>query len=381
MSQRKSIETKFMEERDAAMKALRGLDRRAFVKVAAATAGIAMAKGLHVPHSFQLVNVAYGAPDKARATEGMSGQRPFSFAYISDTHLYDKKLNERFIRSALKAVEDVNALDPQPDFVLFGGDLAQLGRPEELAIGAQILKEVKAPVKMMVGEHDWFLDMGQKWQELFGAPSYSFDWKGVHFVVIMSVNEADFWTQRGFTPEQRMGTVAGLDNGTQSRFEVGEAGRAWLKNDLAKVPHTTPVIVFSHSPLYKYYRDWNFWTEDADQVQALLRPFKNVTVIHGHTHQVLSNRIGNISFHGMLSTAWPWPYAPTGLPSLTVQMNRADPFDQFDGCGDGRMLVNEAGLVDKIYNLWDRNPVTVKASYLASKGAKEKPAKTTRGSY
>ena len=27
-----------------------------------------------------------------------------------------------------------------------------------------------------------------------------------------------------------------------------------------------PVIVFSHSPLYKYYRNWNFWTDDADAV-------------------------------------------------------------------------------------------------------------------
>ena len=194
-------------------------------------------------------------------------------------------------------------------------------------------------MKMMVGEHDWFLDLGDKWQELFGPPSYSFDWKGVHCVVLMSVHERDFWTARKMTPAERMHTVAGLDNGTQSRFEVGDAGRNWLKSDLAKVAHDTPLIVFSHSPLYKYYRDWNFWTEDADEVQAILRPYKQVTVLHGHTHQMLSNRIGNIDFHGFLSTAWPWPYAPQGLPPLTIQMNRADPFDQFDGCGDGRVNV------------------------------------------
>ena len=35
----------------------------------------------------------------------------------------------------MRAVDDVNRLDPQPDFVLFGGDLAQLGQPEELEIG------------------------------------------------------------------------------------------------------------------------------------------------------------------------------------------------------------------------------------------------------
>src|SRR4030095_692189 len=101
-----------------------------------------------------------------------------------------------------------------------------------------------------------------------------------------------------------------------------------------------------HSPLYKYYRDWNFWTEDAEQVQAILSPYKSVTVIHGHTHQVLSNRLGNIHFHGMLSTAWPWPYAPTGLPKLTVQMNRVDPFNQTEGMGTGIFNVKNTGRVD-----------------------------------
>jgi len=223
--------------------------------------------------------------------------------------------------------------------------------------------------------------MGDLWKELFGAPNYSFDHKGVHFVTIMSVQEKDFWTERGMTPIERMQTVAGLDNGTQSRFEVGPEGREWLKNDLNNVDKKTPLVVFSHSPLYKYYHDWNFWTEDADEVQAILAPFKTVTVIHGHTHQLLTNRIGNIAFHGMLSTAWPWPYAPSGLPKLTVQMNRADPFDQFDGCGDGTVTVGEAGLADALYNLWDRNPVTVRASYVFSDGKKDRPAATTLASY
>ena len=57
-----------------------------------------------------------------------AGRAPFTFAYISGTHLYEKKLNDRFVRAILRAVDDVNRLDPQPDFVLFGGDLAQLGQ-------------------------------------------------------------------------------------------------------------------------------------------------------------------------------------------------------------------------------------------------------------
>ena len=147
------------------------------------------------------------------------------------------------------------------------------------------------------------------------------------------------------------------------------------------MPATTPLLVFSHSPLYKYYRNWNFWTEDAEQVQALLRPYHKVTVIHGHTHQMLFNQIGNISFYGMLSTAWPWPYAPQGLPPLTVQMNRPDPFDPNDGMGTGTVFLHPDGLVDKVYNLWNRDPVQVSSAYLSSNGTSSVPAKPNLTSY
>ncbi len=366
----KSIETRHYEERDMLFRGLHNLDRRSFVKVSLAAAAAVAAKGLAHPFSFMPIDVAYGATDDF-----------FRIAYISDSHLYDRQVNDRFVRQLLRAVDDVNGLDPQPDFVLYGGDLAQLGRPTELTLGAQILKNVKAPTRMMVGEHDWYFDMGEKWRELFGEPTYSFDHKGIHFVVLNSVIEKDFWTSRGMTPEQRMQTVAGLDNGIQSRFTVGDEQRAWLQKDLAKVPKSTPLVVFSHSPLYKYYRNWNFWTDDADQVQAILKPFNRVTVIHGHTHQLVTNRIGNIAFHGMLSTAWPWPYAPEGLPPLTIQMDRPDPFNPNDGLGDGEVHVSPQGLVDKIYNLWNRDPVRISAAYVSSGGKKDPPAKPNLTSY
>jgi Icc protein len=372
----KGVETRHREERETLLRGLRGLDRRGFLKVASAAVAATMAQGLVTPHSFMPIRFAGAAPRRD------GGKREaFQIAYISDSHLYERRINERFVNAILRAVADINAMEPQPDFVLYGGDLAQLGQPAELALGAQILKELKAPVRMMVGEHDWFLDLGEGWRAQFGEPTYSFEHKGVHFVVLNSILEKDFWTERKLTPMQRMRIVAGLDNAIQSRFEVGAEQRAWLKQDLSGVATSTPVVVFSHSPLYKLYHDWNFWTDDAEQVQALLKRFDRVTVIHGHTHQVLTNRIGNIHFHGMLSTAWPWPYAPEGLPALTVEMNRPDPFDPQDGCGDGSVAVGADGLADKVYQLWNRHPVTVSSTYVSSGGKRDRPPSPSRGSY
>ncbi len=375
----KDVESRYLDEREAVFRALGKLDRRSFLKVAGAAAGIVAAKGLVPPHSFSLVRVAGAqppAPPRGATPRGAQVQgpvEPFRFAYISDSHLYERDVNDRFVNQLLRAVDDVNALDPQPDFVLYGGDLAQLGKRAELELGAQILRGLRAPVRMMVGEHDWFLDMGEAWLDLFGEQTYSFDHKGVHFVVLNSILQRDFWTPLGMTPMERMLTVAGLDNQRQSRFEVGEAQRAWLEQDLAGKSATTPIIVFSHSPLYKLYRPWNFWTDDAEQVQATLSRFRSVVVIHGHTHQILTNRIGNIHFHGMLSTAWPWPYAPEGTPELTVEMNRPNPFNPADGCGNGELRVHPDGLVDKIYGLWNRRPITVSRAYTTSSGAQDRP--------
>jgi len=315
------------------------ISRRDFLKVAASTTALG---------SLGVFNL------DAAAHEGV--RTPFTFAYVSDAHLYERKLNKRFIRAVEKAVNDMNSLNPQPDFILYGGDLAQLGQPGELELGKELLGQLKAPVKMMVGEHDWYFDMGEKWRELFGKDVYSFDHKRVHFVVLNSVIVEDYWTEPKMTPMERMKFMAQLDNPKGKPFMVGKEQREWLKEDLSKYDRSIPLVVFSHSPLYKYYRPWNFWTEDAEQVQDILWKFDTATVVHGHTHQLLLNQLGKITFHGMLSTAWPWPYPPEGVPKLTIQMDRADPFDQFDGCGDGTLDVMSNGQANITYNLWSRKP-------------------------
>jgi hypothetical protein len=181
----------------------------------------------------------------------------------------------------------------------------------------------------------------------------------VHFIVLNSILTYDDWTfNRWPSAEQRMLEMAGLDNPNGSPFMVGEKQRAWLAKDLKKVKKSTPIVVLSHSPLQKIYKGWNFWTEDAEQVQQLLQPFEKVTVLYGHVHQIQYNKIGNIAFTSAMATAWPWPYpqsyaqAESHLPKLTVQMNRADPFFERDATGWQFVDVN-TGRADIRFNLYN----------------------------
>ena len=69
------------------------------------------------------------------------------------------------------------------------------------------------------------------------------------------------------------------------------------------------------------------------------------------------------------------------MPELTIQMNRPDPFNPSDGCGDGEAQIHPDGLVDKIYGLWNRNPITVSRTYMTSNGKEDVPPKPNRPGY
>jgi calcineurin-like phosphoesterase family protein len=321
-----------------------GITRRAFIHrslLAGAAAGAA-ASGIFP--LIQTIDVAYGA-------------EAFSFAWISDSHLYPKTLNTRFVEKAERAVNDVNAMMPAPDFLIYGGDLAQLGEPVELQLGAEILQAITIKKHFIPGEHDWYLDMGATWDKMFGKSPWTFDHKGVRFIGLDTVSRApDYWSARKMSPQERMGHMATLDGSVAGPWAgVGKDQLDWLSKTLSGWPKDKPVIVFTHNPLYEYYPPWNFWVRDWKEVQEVLKPFAKVTNIHGHTHQVLYNEIGTMRSIGMLATAWNWPYPPTGVPKLTTPMVRVDPGDHFDGVGWGRLAMTAADKVEHEYMMWRKD--------------------------
>lgn len=287
----------------------------------------------------------------------VAANESFKFAWVSDTHLYPRDVNTRFVEKAVRAFKEVQAMSPPADFLIFGGDLGQLGDPVELQLGAELLKEIKIKKVFIPGEHDWYLDMGATWNKMFGKSPWFFDHKGVRFIGLDTVSRAeDFWTSRKMSPKERMGNMATLDGTLGGAWAaVGAEQLKWLNSTLASWGKDKPVVIFSHNPLYEYYPPWNFWVRDWREVHEILKPYNNVTNVHGHTHQVLYNEIGKVRSIGMLATSWPWPYGPEGVPILTKPMIRADPGDHFDGVGWSKLEFTAAAKVDNQYMMWRKD--------------------------
>ena len=296
-----------------------------------------------------------------------AAEAPFRFAWISDTHLYPQSVNTRFVEKVKRAAKEVQAMTPPVDFLIFGGDLAQLGRANELALGIQLLSEIKAKKVFIPGEHDWYYDMGAEWKKHFQNPSWTMDHKGVRFIGLDTVSHApDYWSAKKMSPEERMDHMADLDGNVAGPWAAaGGVGLDFLQKTLSDWDKAKPVVIFTHNPLYEYYPPWNFWVRDWREVHEILKPYKNVTNIHGHVHQVLYNEIGTMRSIGMLATSWPWPYAPEGVPKLTREMIRVDPGDIYDGVGYSDISMKN-DRIENEYVMWGRKEVYAQSESDAS---------------
>jgi Icc protein len=285
----------------------------------------------------------------------------FTFAILADGHTMGEK-NPAMKMRLQAAIKQINALSPAPDFVMYLGDSIHDGSSEQFKYFEEIIAELKPKVHYLAGEHDWYLDMGEYFMKHLvqqPQPYYSFDHKGAHIMALHGCNLNDFWSARKLSPVERMHVAGGINDQSQGPFTLGKAQLDWMERDLAKVPKDAPLLVFSHAPLYQYYRPWNLWMQDADDAQAILKPFKNVQVFHAHVHQLVEHQIANIKFCGILSTSWPHPYPETyHTLGLSGQMPRSNPALAFDGLGWHIAKVAGDGKVSHDDILWTLKPPT-----------------------
>jgi len=250
------------------------MDRRNFLNLAALGGGAVFVSGLQ-----GCANL--GGTGKSTAAD-------FYFVQLSDSHWgYSGSDNPDAAVTLRKAVASVNALEIQPDFIVFTGDLTHttddpVERRRRLAEFKGIVADLKVKnVHFMPGEHDASLDRGAAFMEFFGDTHYSFDYRGLHFVV--------------------------LDNVSDPGAKIGDEQLAWLTTDLANRDPAAPLVVFTHRPLFDLAPKWDWATRDGARALEILTPFKNVTVFYGHIHQEHHHMTGEIAHHSAKSLIFPLP--------------------------------------------------------------------------
>jgi predicted phosphodiesterase len=281
----------------------KSFDRRTFMRISATSLGAGAL----------LQFMPFGSTASASTLASLLGRRngespgPFSIVQLSDTHVgFQGPPDPLGTKAFERAVDTVNALEQQPDLILFTGDLTHdsedpAEHAKRFASFKSIADRLRVKKRMYVpGEHDAALDGGVLFREHFGETHYSFDHRGVHFVA--------------------------LDNVSAGKPVVGAEQIAWLKKDLARFPKTAPIVVFTHRPLFDLKPEWEWFTRDGDEVMNVLAPYDAVTVLYGHIHRPHHATMGTAQHHAARSLIFAFPDPTTTAEKKPIPFDKSQPF-------------------------------------------------------
>ncbi|MFF4762059.1 metallophosphoesterase family protein [Streptomyces sp. NPDC001292] len=242
------------------------------------------------------------AAGAAAAGSGTTASGALRFVQVSDSHIgFQGPANMDVAGSFSEAIRQVNSLGFRPDFVMHSGDLTHLSTPSQFDQVRQMMTGMETDrVFTVPGEHDSIGDAGRAYRKTFGKGTlgdgwYSFDTHGVHFIALVNTLSLE-----------KLG-------------HLGDQQVEFVRKDLTGLSSDTPIVVFSHIPLFAMYPQWGWSTDDALRVIALLRRFSSVTCLNGHVHQLFTKTEGNITFHSATTTAYPLP-RPGRAPAPTPQV-------------------------------------------------------------
>jgi Icc-related predicted phosphoesterase len=166
----------------------------------------------------------------------------FTFIHASDTHVSPASVDR------MKKLEHITD-SVKPDMMLITGDLVKdaLRVPEQTATSLyELFKSERANINTTVwlvpGNHEIFgierhLSLvssnhplyGRKmYRHYFGPDYYSFNYGGIHFIALNSLDFEDLWYYG----------------------KIDSVQLEWLKRDVALVSPQTPVVTFQHVPFY-----------------------------------------------------------------------------------------------------------------------------------
>ena len=218
-----------------------------------------------------------------------SAPQDFDFLFFTDTHLQSELDASKGCDMAFKKMRGLKA-----EFAIQGGDhiFDALAVPKERSLSLfemydKTQQDLGLKVYHAIGNHDVFgiypasgmepsdpLYGKKYYTDHIGKTYYSFDRKGVHFIVLDSI-----WITEDRAYEGR----------------IGDDQLAWLASDLAAQPAAKPIIVTTHIPLVTAYENYNdtiavpkhahqLSVANTGKVYPLFRGHNVLAVLQGHTH-------------------------------------------------------------------------------------------------
>jgi 3',5'-cyclic AMP phosphodiesterase CpdA len=228
-----------------------------------------------------------GGADASAAADDANALR---FVQISDSHIgFTGPANTMVEESFSEAIGQINALPYRPAFVMHTGDLTHLSTPDQFDQVKQMMSGLRTgKVYTVPGEHDGVDDQGKTYRQFFakgtqGFGWYSFDMGGVHFISLVNTL------------------------GLETMGHLGADQLEFVRKDVAHLSSDTPIVVFSHIPLFAMYPKWGWSTDDSVQALSYLKRFASVTCLNGHVHQLFTKTEGNVTFFSATTTAYPLP--------------------------------------------------------------------------
>ena len=255
----------------------------------------------------------------------------FTFIHASDTHI-----SESSIDRVQKLRQKADSL--KPAFILMSGDLIkdalrvsekEASRLYELYVAE--INKFSVPVYNVPGNHEIFgierhsslvsvshpLYGKEMYRHYLGPDYYSFNYGGVHFIGVNSVNYNDLWYYGN----------------------VDSVQLKWIEKDVSILKPSTPVVTFNHIPFYSGgLSTWGYQDEEpgstlitingkkhfrhivsnADAVMSILKNSTYSLALSGHFHasqQFTIEGVGKTRFHQTGAIIGPSRLGSTILPS------------------------------------------------------------------
>ena len=124
-----------------------------------------------------------------------------------------------------------------------------------------------------------------KYRQAFGPTYYSFNLGKVHYIML----DNQLYLNEPLANAKKGSGIVGARNHTPA---LTREQLDWLAKDLATVADTqTPIVIGVHSPIFRYkdYMDGEIDIRLPEEQQQefidLLKPFKSVNILSGHTHR------------------------------------------------------------------------------------------------